>query len=76
MVLQSVEVQVYDEYVITGNTGVLKCVIPNYLRELVTVTAWEKDRRIHIYPSSHGGEDLPYFSLEIILTTHCTMPVV
>lgn len=30
----------YDEFVISGNTAVLKCHVPSFVREYVTVTSW------------------------------------
>ena len=32
--------QVYDEYVIKGNTAVMKCHIPSFVTEYVQVIAW------------------------------------
>ncbi|GAB6033412.1 Down syndrome cell adhesion molecule-like protein 1 [Chamberlinius hualienensis] len=40
VVMQPYEVQVYDEFVIAGNTGVLKCHVPTFISEHVTVTSW------------------------------------
>ncbi|XP_042865020.1 Down syndrome cell adhesion molecule-like protein Dscam2 [Penaeus japonicus] len=54
LVVQEFEVRVYDEYVISGNTAVLRCVVPSFVRDLVTVTAWVRDHAYHIYPSAHG----------------------
>ncbi|XP_063872912.1 cell adhesion molecule Dscam2-like [Scylla paramamosain] len=54
VVVQEFEVRVYDEYVIRGNTAVLRCVVPPFVRDLVTVTAWVRDHAHHIYPSLHG----------------------
>lgn len=56
VVVQEFEVRVYDEYVIRGNTAVLRCVVPPFVRDLVTVTAWVRDHVHHIYPSLHGGK--------------------
>ncbi|KAK8383761.1 hypothetical protein O3P69_015897 [Scylla paramamosain] len=38
------EVQVYDQVVMTGNTAVLRCAVPSYVQEYVTVTSWVHDR--------------------------------
>ncbi|XP_047741073.1 Down syndrome cell adhesion molecule-like protein Dscam2 [Hyalella azteca] len=54
VVTQGVEVMVRDEAVMSGNTAVLTCELPSSLRDLLTVTAWERDRGVHIYPSLHG----------------------
>lgn len=40
----------------TGNTAVLQCVVPSYLREFVSVTSWQLEDARHVYPSLHGGE--------------------
>lgn len=56
VVVADFEVQVYDRLVMAGNTGVLHCVVPSYLREFVTVTSWLIGDHLHVYPSLHGGE--------------------
>ncbi|XP_050724052.1 cell adhesion molecule Dscam2-like [Eriocheir sinensis] len=38
----------------TGNTAVLQCVVPSYLREFVSVTSWQLEDSRHVYPSLHG----------------------
>uniref|UniRef100_T1JAL9 Down syndrome cell adhesion molecule-like protein Dscam2 n=1 Tax=Strigamia maritima TaxID=126957 RepID=T1JAL9_STRMM len=43
VVMQLYEVQVYDEFVITGNTGVLRCHIPSFVTDYVSVTSWFHD---------------------------------
>ena len=48
--------QVYDQLVMTGNTAVLRCVVPSYVTEYVTVTSWLHDQAFNIYPSLHGGK--------------------
>ncbi|CAL4079327.1 unnamed protein product, partial [Meganyctiphanes norvegica] len=40
VVRQYYEVQVYDEFVISGNTAVLKCHVPSFVRDYVAVTSW------------------------------------
>ncbi|XP_054712901.1 cell adhesion molecule Dscam2-like [Uloborus diversus] len=35
--------QVYDDYVIRGNTAVLRCHLPSFAREYVTLDSWIKD---------------------------------
>nr|XP_027205557.1 Down syndrome cell adhesion molecule-like protein 1 [Dermatophagoides pteronyssinus] len=39
-VRQSYEIQVYDDFAIKGNTGILRCHIPSFVREYVHVTNW------------------------------------
>ncbi|XP_050040426.2 cell adhesion molecule Dscam1-like isoform X3 [Dermacentor andersoni] len=40
VVQQQYEIRVYDDFVIRMNTGVLRCHVPNYVREYVVVTSW------------------------------------
>ena len=56
MVVGEYEVQVYDKFVMYGNTGVLKCSVPPYVQEYVSVTSWLHDSAFNIYPSLHGGK--------------------
>ena len=37
---QDFELQVYPAYVYVGNTAVLKCLIPPFVREHILVTSW------------------------------------
>ncbi|CAM1309777.1 Uncharacterised protein at_DN0010 [Pycnogonum litorale] len=37
---QEYRTQVYDEYVILGNTAVFKCIIPSYINDYVQVLSW------------------------------------
>ncbi|KAH7636713.1 down syndrome cell adhesion molecule [Dermatophagoides farinae] len=39
-VRQPYEIQVYDDFAIEGNTGILRCHIPSFAREYVHVTNW------------------------------------
>jgi hypothetical protein len=57
VVLQYYEVQVfYSRNVIRGNTAVLKCTIPSFVREYITVTSWVQDSKFNIYPTTKGGK--------------------
>ncbi|XP_063226995.1 cell adhesion molecule Dscam2 [Bacillus rossius redtenbacheri] len=55
VVQQKYEVQVYDEYVISGNTAVLRCQVPAYVAEYVMVTSWVQDGSVNIYPNTDTG---------------------
>lgn len=50
VVTQYYEAEVVSEYVIRGNTAVLKCNIPSFVTDFVKVEAWV---------DSDGGEYLP-----------------
>ncbi|XP_023213824.1 Down syndrome cell adhesion molecule-like protein Dscam2 [Centruroides sculpturatus] len=40
---QQYEIRVYDEFVIRDNTAVLKCSIPSFVRDFVTVKSWYRE---------------------------------
>ncbi|KAK8776741.1 hypothetical protein V5799_029914 [Amblyomma americanum] len=40
VVQQQYEIRVYDDFVIRMNTGVLRCHVPNHVKEYVIVTSW------------------------------------
>lgn len=52
---QKYSVQVHDEYVISGNTAVLRCQVPSYVADYVVVTAWIQDNGLHLYPNTDIG---------------------
>ncbi|XP_075218306.1 cell adhesion molecule Dscam2-like [Lycorma delicatula] len=55
VVLQYYEMQVqFKESVIRGNTAVLRCSIPGFVKEYITVTSWLQDSSFNIYPSIKG----------------------
>ncbi|CAL4158223.1 unnamed protein product, partial [Meganyctiphanes norvegica] len=62
VVVGDYEVQVYDQLVMSGNTAVLRCSVPSYVREYVQVTSWVRDDNFNIYPTLHG--DGKYHMLE------------
>lgn len=39
-VRQPYEIQVFDDFAIKGNTGILRCHVPSFVREYVKVTNW------------------------------------
>lgn len=56
VVRQKYEVQVRDAYVLAGNTGVLRCEIPPFVKEYVAVTSWFQDSAFNIYPTAESGK--------------------
>ncbi|CAM1309784.1 Uncharacterised protein at_DN2487 [Pycnogonum litorale] len=55
---QEYRTQVYDEYVILGNTAVLKCNIPSYISDYVQVISWMINEDVRI--SSNYQQDNKY----------------
>lgn len=41
---------------LVGNTGVLRCEIPTYVKEYVAVTSWVRDSTFNIFPTPDSGE--------------------
>ncbi|XP_067123055.1 cell adhesion molecule Dscam1-like [Centruroides vittatus] len=62
VVKQYYEVQVYDEYVIRGNTAVLTCHIPSFVKDYVTVTSWIRDDIVTITSNVQEGGRYSVFS--------------
>lgn len=48
--------QVYDDYVIRGNTAVLRCHLPSFVREYVTLDSWLKDEETVLKSTDIGGK--------------------
>lgn len=43
MVQQFYQSRVIDEFVLKGNTGILKCLVPSFVTDFVQVEAWVTD---------------------------------
>lgn len=55
MVNQYYEAEVVSEYVIKGNTAVLKCNIPSFVADFVKVEAWMASDGTEFLPSNDFG---------------------
>lgn len=56
VVLQYYELSVQvSKSIMRGNTALLKCSIPSYVKEHISVTSWLQDSTFNIYPSIKGG---------------------
>lgn len=44
----------HDEYVLLGNAGLLRCLIPSFVSDFVIVDTWVGDDGTHITADSHG----------------------
>lgn len=53
---QLYEAEVVSEYVIKGNTAVLKCNIPSFVADFVRVDAWVASDDTAYLPSSDYGK--------------------
>ncbi|KAK6620094.1 hypothetical protein RUM44_006494 [Polyplax serrata] len=54
VVKQHYDVTVRDTYVLTGNTAVLKCEIPTFVKGHVSITSWVQDSSFNIYPAPYS----------------------
>lgn len=81
VVNQYYEAEVVSEYVIRGNTAVLKCNIPSFVADFVRVEAWVgSDNKEYIYADDYGIFDgCPFWqyrahlNTQLGLTTGCHM---
>ncbi|XP_033338230.2 cell adhesion molecule Dscam2 isoform X4 [Megalopta genalis] len=56
VVRQKYEVIVRDAFVMAGNTGVIRCEIPTFVKEYVAVTSWVRDSTFNIFPTPRGDD--------------------
>ncbi|GIY65657.1 down syndrome cell adhesion molecule [Caerostris darwini] len=61
VVQQKYAVDVYDEFVVKGNTAVLKCHVPGLVQDYVTVTSWVRDGSFVIRPTALAGDRFSIF---------------
>ena len=55
VVHQEYESEVNNEYVIKGNSAILKCNIPSYVADFVNVNAWVDGEEKVYYPNENYG---------------------
>lgn len=55
VVPQAYESEVNNEYVIRGNSAILKCNIPSFVADFVSVQAWVTDKGDNYYPTDKYG---------------------
>ena len=54
MVSQAYQVNVHDEYVLLGNAGLLRCLIPSFVSDFVLIDSWVgDDGDVHVASSSN-----------------------
>lgn len=55
MVNQFYEAEILTEYVIRGNTAVLKCSIPSFVADFVRVESWIDEEGQELFASSNSS---------------------
>ena len=58
MIQQSYESGPEEEYVILGNDALMKCKIPSFVADFVSVVSWVDNEGRDIYPKNNGSEKL------------------
>lgn len=70
VVSQAYDVKFWEEYVLRGNAAILKCQIPSFVSEYVSVASWivsedDQEQEINIDNSSDLGISLAGFLLSL-----------
>ena len=60
------------EYVILGNSALVKCVIPSFVADLVSIVNWEDDRGQTFTQGAYGIVLLPKLKLPLSMSTLTT----
>lgn len=55
VVAQFYETDVIKEFAIRGNAAVIKCQVPSFVADFVSVVSWHTDQGDDFYPSSDFG---------------------
>ena len=55
VVAQLYDTDVNKAYIIRGNAAVLKCEIPSFVADFVTVVSWHTDKDEAFYPGNNYG---------------------
>lgn len=66
VVVQAYDVDVEKEYAIRGNSVVLKCKVPSFVGDFVTVTMWEDNEGNSFYPRNDYGTSF-FWELKCVL---------
>lgn len=52
---QYYDIDVIKEFAIRGNAAILKCLIPSFVADFVSVVSWHTDQNEIFYPGSSEG---------------------
>lgn len=55
VVSQYYDVDVNKEYVIRGNSAILKCQIPSFVADFLNVVSWHTDQNENFFPGAPDG---------------------
>jgi hypothetical protein len=71
--MQDFSVGATGSSVTRGNMAVLRCIVPSFVRDFLSVTSWLQDQKFNIYPSSDGGKH--YFKYYSVLNRSVSVSV-
>lgn len=54
MVIQHYDIDASKEYIIRGNAGILKCQLPSFIADFISVVAWETDSNETFYANENN----------------------
>lgn len=70
VVSQPYDVDVNKEYAIRGNSVVLKCTVPSFVSDFLTVVSWHTDAGEVFYPNNDNyGKHNYLFTIKMFLTS-------
>lgn len=55
MINQQFDVRVESAYTSEGNDALLRCIVPDPVKDFVSITSWMKDSTLNIFPPHSGG---------------------
>lgn len=73
VVMQSYDTNAGMEYAIRGNAIVLKCQLPSYVADFVTVVSWHTDKGEDFFPSEQYGKSKLDKSHSSLVTPHSNL---
>ena len=56
VVSQDYDVDASKEYVIRGNSVIIKCQFPSFVADFLSVVSWESDNGAAYYPGQESGK--------------------
>lgn len=61
---QYFDIDVIKEFAIRGNAAILKCLIPSFVADFVSVVSWHTDQNENFYPGSSEGICKTHYLIE------------
>lgn len=75
VVQQQYDTEVNNEYVIRGNSAILKCSIPSFVADFVTVVSWHESGNSFILGETKDGDGTTRIDNSLYLLIFLSYPV-